>query len=145
MSERFIVLEPRANLLEVANHARESERALLMVLIRLGRHAIDLTENSKGELEAIEKFDIDFDSLEITQGKFLIDKINKSRTVGVAEDGRMSKIVPEHKAKGVCTIGKGSFPQPAILHIPGEEKKYAASIELFNPDNEYLQPKANED
>jgi len=74
----------------------------------------------------------------------MVDKINKSRAIATAEDGTMSKIVPEYKVKGVCSVGTEPFPNPAILHIPSTEK-YAAHIEIYNPDAEYLYSEEPED
>lgn len=141
MSERLLVIEPRTDLLEEAIDAELLSRPLYLVVVRLGEYAIDLAENSKGDLEAIEEINIDFEKLEITQGKFMVgEKINKSRTITVAEDGTMSKIAPEHKVEGVCSVGANYFPNPAVLHIP-DTKNYAAYIEIFRRDTtEYLHP-----
>lgn len=137
MSERLMVIEPRNNLLSEAKNAEKFNSPLYLVIVKLGKFAINLFEDSKGELKAAEDYDIDFDNLEITQGKFLVDRITKSRIITAAEDGTMSKIEPVHKVKGVCSVGADPFLNPAILHIPSTEK-YAAHIEIHDPDTEYL-------
>jgi hypothetical protein len=137
MSERLLVLEPRANLLDIAKDSETLDSPLYLVLVRLGAYAIDLTENPIGELEAVEKLDIDFDKLEILQGRFLIDKINRSMAITVTDDGTLPKIAPEHIVRGNCSIGTDPFPKPAILHIPSTEK-YASHVEIYDPSTEYL-------
>jgi hypothetical protein len=144
MSERLIVLEPRASLLDIAVDSEMLDRPLYLVLARLGTYAIDLTENSIGNLEATEKLDIDFDKLEILQGKFSIDAISRSMAITVTEDGSMSKIAPVHKVRGICSIGTEPFPKPAILHIPSIEK-YASHVEIYDPNSEYLYSAGSED
>jgi hypothetical protein len=137
MSERYLVLEPNADLLNEAVDAQMLDRPLFLKLVRLAKYTIDLTENQDGELRAAEQIDMDFGKLEITRGKFVIDKINQSRTIIKTDDGTVPKITPEHTIKGVCAVGMEPFPKPAILSIPGDEK-YAANIEVFDPNKEYL-------